>query len=344
MCCIWVGLIEGTALPPGMLRRTNSSPVTSARNQLSPPEEESLLAYSPASTISPSLTSVNLFPANQMDNSPALSETRRTSPEMNRTSPVHPSVLRSRSDSSALRSQPSLTCIPESTSSPPRVPPRSLARQMSFASSKSSSDAFQPTTTPSTIYTSSTTSESSRPSSYHLWSISDNDHRQSTASSLTSPSLSSLIDAELHEQLETLDESANKNHANLVISAALSSATTSANDPISPSKVGLGISSLESQQGQPTAGRHKSILPTGTRSRSSSVAERVERARLSSFNDWNAAGEHEAVKEKRAIGLAAVLDEETTHWSLRDCPDSNGVMRVLQSVAVFTSLRVLDIS
>ena len=173
----------------------------------------------------------------------------------------------------------------------------------------------------------------------------------SSGSSLTSPSLSSLIDAELNEQIETLDTkpvlpfarspAKSTSSPNLTVDTT---AAPSADALVSPSKVGLGIE-LEQQQGLTVAGRHKSVYPTGGRSRSSSVAERVGRSRHGP-NAWTTSPlemNDGYQKEKRAIGLNALVNEETTHWSLKDC-DPADVTRALLQSADMINLRVLDIS
>ena len=48
-------------------------------------------------------------------------------------------------------------------------------------------------------------------------------------------------------------------------------------------------------------------------------------------------------KEKRAIGLDALVNEETTHWSLKDCDPADVTRALLQSTDMI-NLRILDIS
>jgi len=258
---------------------------------------------------------------------------------------------------SSLRSKPSLTSIPELASFPtsrnqerPQSPATSFSNSSNFVSS-SDVDLFNyssPFDTPALTHGSS--SGSSRPNSFF---------RSSFPSAYSSPSVESLIDNRysLATQVEILEPDTNthtflhrtSSQSKLAIDTSIAKLAipTPQVSPVTPSKVGLGITTADNEKTpqQLPAGRQRSLLPENTRSRSSSVAERVERARMSMAYSmsqsatsptsayWASGSNPSAAAvsgpKHRAFGIYARMNEETTQWSLRDAKPVESVVRSL---------------
>lgn len=94
-------------------------------------------------------------------------------------------------------------------------------------------------------------------------------------------------------------------------------------------------------------GRQRSIAPSGSRSRSSSVAERIERARLSSATsslaDHTRSQLQGAVTPVHRVAGLQGASSDTTSWSLRGLP-AEQVTIALDNMVSMTSLTSLDLS
>jgi hypothetical protein len=233
-----------------------------------------------------------------------------------------------------------LHSIPEYAQAMQGTPRRSPVHRSASAHSLSETDAFSATSAQVTpALTRGSSIGSSRPSSFF---------RNSIASSLyTSPSVESLAEHKLaktklhHPQhVDVFDSNTSSPYSPQYAFRAnqfLDASTVP--EPVSPSKIGLGITTDRDEISRmPASGRQKI-----TRSRSSSVAERIERVRSVSAASGAAFDAFQAAPF-RAIGLMARVTPETTHWSLKDARDSQRVLHALDSVSSYSRLTHLDIS
>jgi hypothetical protein len=232
------------------------------------------------------------------------------------------------------RTEQSLFAIPEHAQALQTTPRRSPVHRSNSLQSLSETDVFSGSSTQVTpALTRGSSAGSSRPSSFFRNSI--------TSSIYTSPSVESLAEHKLTRARLSPGPSIDPPYSPQYARPAFLDVSPSEalQEPVSPSKIGLGITTDRDELSpMPTSGRQKI-----TRSRSSSVAERIERARSISAASNPVVDGFQTAKH-RAIGLQAGVSEETTHWSLKDARNSQQVLYVLSSAHAYTRLTHLDIS